>query len=215
MSDARVLAILAAEMHRGGHILSKYRVNIHAGQAYVVLKGYPGLRNQLTGTRYLLNNPKVISMGIGKLGAAQAIRSGVVISIVFSVAFHTIEQLINDRATWHDFLAGVTMDVATAVTGASIAWGAVSTVVGSTAMAAIGPIALVVVVGAGNTMALNAVSDNFELTERLAVMLKEAESRLVANMNQIKNEVRRGLNYANEDPTGFMHRLFGVPYYGF
>jgi hypothetical protein len=91
------------------------------------------LRSQLNGTRYLLNNLKVIQMGIGKMGAAHAIRGGVVIAIVFSVFFHALDQMMNDRATWHDFAAGVGFDVATAVTGAALAWGVVSTVVGGTA----------------------------------------------------------------------------------
>ncbi|WP_075185143.1 hypothetical protein [Teredinibacter haidensis] len=213
LSDTKTLVVLATEMYKGGHILSKYRVNTHAGRAYVVLKGYPGLRSQLNSTRYLANNPKVVSMGIGKLGVAKAIKGGIVISIIFSVAFHALEQLVNDRATWHDFVAGVSIDVASAVAGASIAWGVVSTIVGATAMAAIGPIALVVVVGAGITLALNAVNSHFGLTEKLATMLKQAESRMVSNIQKIRNEVYRGLSYAEEDPIGFMHALFGVPYF--
>jgi hypothetical protein len=213
LSDSKTLAVLAADLVKGGNILSKYRINMHAGRAYVILQGYPGLRTQLNGTRYLYNNPKVIKMGIGKMGAAHAIRGGVVIAIVFSIAFHALDQMMNDRATWHDFAAGVSFDVATAVTGAALAWGVVSTVVGGTAMAAVGPILLVVVVGAGITVALNAVGEHFEITEKLVNLLKQAESRYVSNMNKMRNEIRRGLNYADEDPVGFMHRLFGVPYF--
>ena len=215
LSDSHTLMVLAREMARGGHILSKYRVNTFAGRSYVVLKGYAGLRNQLNGTRYLINNPKVVSMGIGKLGAAKAIKGGVVISIVFSVAFHALEQLMNDRATWHDFVAGVTIDVASSLIGAGIAWGAVSAVVGATAMAAIGPIALVVVVGAGITLALNALNEHYQITQRLASMLKEAESNMRANLREMQYEINRGLNFANDDPIGFLHWMFGVPYYNF
>jgi hypothetical protein len=212
-SDAKSLAALALEMHRGGDILSKYRINSYGGKNYVVLKGYAGLRQQLNGTRYLANNPKVVSMAIGKLGAAKAITGGVGISVIFSVTFHALDQLMNDKATWHDFVAGVTVDVAAATAGAAISWGVVSTVVGATAMAAIGPIALVVVVGAGITAALSAIGDHYELTSKLAGLLKESERRLLESIENVKWEVRRGLNYAEEDPVGFMHRLFAVPYY--
>lgn len=215
ISDSHTLMVLAREMARGGHILSKYRVNTYAGRSYVVLKGYAGLRNQLNGTRYLINNPKIVSMGIGKLGAAKAIKGGVVISIIFSVAFHALEQLMNDRATWHDFVAGVTVDVASSLIGAGIAWGAVSAVVGATAMAAIGPIALVVVVGAGITLALNALNEHYQITERLAGMLKEAEANMRANLREMQYEINRGLNFANEDPIGFLHRMFGIPYFNY
>ena len=214
LSDSKTLFALAQEMQKSGSVFTKYRVSTHSGKAYVVFKGYAGLRTHLTGTRYLASNPKVISMGVGKLGAANAIKGGIVITIVFSVAFHALDQLLNDRATWHDFVAGVTVDVVSAVTGGAIAWGAVSAVVGATAMAAIGPIALVVVVGAGVTYALNALADHYNLTEKLATLLKESEARMKENTRQIKEEIRRGLNYADEDPVGFMHRLFGVPYFG-
>ncbi|MFE8073510.1 hypothetical protein QQM79_20875 [Marinobacteraceae bacterium S3BR75-40.1] len=212
--DARTLAVLTREMHKGGHILSKYRVNTYGGRSYVVLQGYAGLRSQLTGTRYLANNPKILHLGIGKLGALNAIKSGVGIAVIFSVAFHSIEQFMNDKATWHDFVAGVSVDVASATAGAAIAWGTVAAVVGGTAMAAIGPIALVVVVGTGLTAVLNAVSAHYSISERLARLLRESEQRMLQHTREIKREFRRGLNYADEDPVGFIHRLFGLPYLG-
>lgn len=213
LGDVKILAVLAYDMKKGGRMFSKYRINTYAGKSYIVFNGYPGLRTHLTGTRYLISNPKVVSMGVGKLGAANAIKGGVIISVIFTVAFHAIEQVLNDRATWHDFVAGISVDVVSAITGGAIAWGAVSAFVGGTAMAAVGPIALVVLVGAGVTYALGAISDHYRITERLAKMLNESESRMRESYRSVKNEIRRGLNYADEDPLGFMHRLFGLPYF--
>ena len=187
---------------------------MQSGKPYIVFKGYPGLRTHLGGTRYLVNNPKVVSMDVGRFGAANAIKGGIIISIIFSIAFHAIEQVLNNRATWHDFIASVSVDVVSAITGGAIAWGAVSAVIGATAMAAVGPIALVVVVGAGLTYALGAVADHYRITEHLANMLIESDSRMKENYHKMKNEVKKGLNYADEDPMGFMYRLFDVPYFG-
>lgn len=172
------------------------------------------MRQQLQGTRYLASNPKVVSMAIGKLGAAKAIKGGVVISVVFSVAFHSFAQLMDDTETWHNFVAGVGVDLAAAAVGGGIAWASVSLFVGASAMVAVGPIAVVVIVGAFATAGLGMVADHLGLTDKLASALKQAEQRMNESMNEIKNEVRRGLNYADEDPVGFMHRLFGVPYFG-
>ncbi|MFT7559108.1 MAG: hypothetical protein ACI93R_001012 [Flavobacteriales bacterium] len=172
LSDVKVLAALAYDLHKGGGVFSKYRINTHAGKSYVVFKGYAGLRAQLTSTRYLASNPKVVSMGVGKLGAANAIKGGLLITVVFSAAFHAVDQLLNDQATWHDFIAGVSVDVISAITGGAIAWGAVVAVVGGAAMAAIGPIVLMVFVGAGITYALNAIGDHYGLTEKVAAQLK-------------------------------------------
>ncbi|MBL4608267.1 MAG: hypothetical protein JKY01_10635 [Pseudomonadales bacterium] len=211
-SDAKKLRILALEMHKGGTIFGQYRVNTYKGRSYVILKGNAGLRSQLTGSRYLANNPKVVSMGIGKLGVANAIKGGVIISVIFSVAFHALEQLMNDEATWHHFVGDVSVDVASATAGAAIAWLVVSGMVGATAMAAIGPIALVVFAGGGATVALNALGDHFELANNLAELLKKAEQRMLANLQETQHEIRKGLNYAHEDPVGFLLKLFNVPY---
>ncbi|GAB2525680.1 hypothetical protein [Microbulbifer agarilyticus] len=215
MADAKVLAALAYDMHKGGNLFTTYQIKTYSGRSFVMFKGYAGLRSQLTGTRYLANNPKVVSLGVGKLGAAKAIKGGLVFSVVFSIAFHSIEQLLNDRATWHDFVAGVSVDVVSAVAGSAIAWSTVSTVVGAAAMATIGPIALVVVVGVGATYALSAISEHYGLTKKLSQLLKDAESRMVKNLEDIRRETRKGLNYMDEDPIGFMHRLFGLPYLRF
>ncbi|MBU2984057.1 hypothetical protein KO528_01730 [Saccharophagus degradans] len=211
--DGIILVVLAREMKRGGDILSKYSVKSHSGVSYIVLEGYAGLRSKLTGTRYLASTPKVVSLGIGKLGAGKAIASGAVVSIIFTVAFHSLEQLLNEQATWHDFVGGVTVDTAAALTGGAIAWAAVYGLVGASAMVAIGPIAVVVIVGAGITAILNAISSHYGLNRKLAEMLKESEARMLKNMRNLQSEVRTGLNYANEDPVGFMHRLFAVPYF--
>lgn len=213
-SDTYALSILAAEMKRGGNILAEYRIKAYSGKPFVILEGYAGLRTQLNGTRYLASNPKVVSMAVGKLGAARAINGGVVISVIFSLGFHALDQLMNDKATWHDFVAGVSVDLVTAATGGAIAWGVVASFVGGAAMVAVGPIAIVVITGAFLATGFNILSDHFELTQRLAKMLRESEARMLKNLHDMKREVRQGLNYADEDPVGFMHKLFGVPYFG-
>ncbi|MBB3167401.1 hypothetical protein [Simiduia aestuariiviva] len=213
-SDARKLTKLASDLHKGGGAYSKYRVNYHGGKAYVVIAGYAGLRQHLTASHYLANNPKVVSMGIGKLGAADTIRSGFLLSVIFSVAFHSLDQMLNDSATWHTFLAGVTVDVVSAVTGGAIAWGVTSMFIGGAAMAAVGPILLVVIAGAAATWYLNDLASQYQVAERMAVRLIVAESRLASEFNRLDREIKRGLNHANEDPVGFMHKLFGVPYFG-
>jgi len=214
MSDAKTLGALAYDMYKGGGVFTKYRIKTYSGRSYVVFKGYAGLRAQLTAARYLANNPKVVSMGIGKLGTENKIKGGLVISIIFSIAFHSINQLLNERDTWHHFVAGISVDIVTAVTGGAIVWGAASLVSGATAMAAIGPILIVVAVGVGTTIILGRIEKHYGMTKKLAEMLRQSELRMQVEMRQIKNEARKGLNYADEDPAGFMSRLFGVPYIG-
>lgn len=38
---------------------------------------------------------------------------------------------------------------------------------------------------------------------------------MIKSFEEIQSETRKGLNYMDEDPVGFMHRLFGIPYLRF
>ncbi len=213
--DLGTLRTLAVDLHKGGSAFSKYRVNYHGGKAYMVIAGYAGLREHLTSSRYLANSPKVVTMGIGKLGVADAIKTGLKVSVIFTVAFHAPDQLMNDEATWHTLVAGVTTDVVAAVTGGTIAWTIVALHMGgAAAMAAVGPVVAVVIVGIVATSLLNYVASEYEIADRVAKRLVQAEERFLAGVRDMKNELRKGLTYADEDPVGFMSKLFGVPYFG-
>lgn len=212
--DSLVLGALALEMKRGGNTFAKYQIKTYNGKPNVIFKGYAGLRKDLTGTKYLANNPKVVSFGVGKLGAANAIKGGFIASVIISATFHSFEQMLSDKATWHDFVGGVSVDIGIAAVSSGIAWGAVATYVGgAAAMVAIGPMVAVVVVGAALTVLTNAFIDSDVLSNRISESLREAEQRLKDNLLKIKYEAKRLENSYEKDPIGFMYRLFGIPYF--
>ncbi|GAA6172376.1 hypothetical protein NBRC116592_20460 [Colwellia sp. KU-HH00111] len=213
--DALALGALALEMQRGGNVFEKYQIKTYNGKPNVIFKGYSGLRSHLTGTKYLANNPKVVSFGIGKLGAAKAIKGGFITTVIISATFHSFEQMLNDKSTWHDFVGGLTVDVGIAAVASGIAWGAVSTYVGgAAAMVAVGPLLAVVVVGAALTVLAAAFIDSDALSKRISDGLREAEQRLKEGLLEIEYKINRLERIYDADPIGFMHRLFGIPYYG-
>ncbi|MBS9440976.1 hypothetical protein EAE89_04280 [Photorhabdus heterorhabditis] len=57
------------------------------GRKYIKLSGYPGVRNYLNTTRYLANNPQIVSFGVGTLGIEAGIAQGARFGIVFSAAY--------------------------------------------------------------------------------------------------------------------------------
>ena len=91
--DVLLLNKLAQDLAKGGSVLTKYRVSMHKGKAYVIFKGNHKAREILTGTRYLANNTKIVSMGVGKLGAAKAIAGGVKLTIILMIGFLAIDTL--------------------------------------------------------------------------------------------------------------------------
>ena len=64
--DVVLLGKLMADL---GYAGTKTYIKFYNGRAHFILKGYPGLRNILNGTKYGVQNTKVIKMGLGKYGA--------------------------------------------------------------------------------------------------------------------------------------------------
>ncbi|MET1257671.1 hypothetical protein, partial [Aliikangiella maris] len=135
-------------------------------------------------------------------------------SVVFSIAFHSLDQLLNDTATWHNFVAGISTDILAALAGVAVTYAATSlwVLASGTAMLAIGPMIIVVAAGAFTAAMLFDFFNDRKLANRVAALLKQAEARFNANGDQFQSQARRLLNYAEEDPQGFMARLFGLPY---
>jgi len=59
-----------------GRHIGKTRIKAYNGVQHIIFKGNHKTRKLITGTRYKLNNPKMISLGIGKQGVKQAARKG-------------------------------------------------------------------------------------------------------------------------------------------
>jgi hypothetical protein len=59
---------------------------MYNGVTYIKITGYPSVRRILNGTRYAVNNPKILELGIGKAGLNAGILSGARFCIYFSAA---------------------------------------------------------------------------------------------------------------------------------
>lgn len=237
--DAKKLKALAAEMKRGGSAISSYRIQNYAGGSYIILKGNPRLRHQLTGTRYLANNPKVVSMGLGKLGANNALRGGGIVTVVFSAAFHCMDQLMNDELTWHHFVGGLAADVVIAATASGIIWSGLTFTGVAVAGLAIGPLLAILVVGGLVSYGLSKLFsaqltsffvDSLVVAEKYfkqsrgvmqplqimtsIIVARNFEDGLLKFQDQIKAlrySAINNLQKANNDPVGYMHKLFHIP----
>jgi len=182
----------------------------------VIINAYPSLRAHLTGTKYLANNPKVVSIGVGKLSANSAIKGGFVVSLIISVTFNALDQLLNDNATWHTFVAGVAVDMA--VVGAAIVTAEIlinlGAAIGGTVIAGSALFPLAIVVGVGVVFAYT-FQDTSPYVKSLVVELQELEQKLKNNVIQIRGQVKKIEKDYQEDPYGFMSRSFGIPVLNF
>ena len=213
--DMKSLAIIAAAMQRQGNVFGKFKIKIYNGSPAIIIDSYPGIRAHLTGTRYLASNPKLFTIGVGKLEAAKAMKTGFVISLIISVTFHAIDQVLNDQKTWHDLVAGIAVDMA--VVGAAIV--TTSIILGAAGAASAGlatiiagsvivPLLVVVIVGVAFSIAFSDTSDYVKL---LSEELRNIENNIQNGVVKIRAGAQKINNEFKENPNEFLHKIFGVP----
>lgn len=179
-SDLKILTALALEMKRSGSILGQYYFQTQNGKKYIVFKGRAGLRNVLTGTRYLANNTKVMQLGIGGQAMRSSARGGVLISVIFSATLNTIDWIYEDEFRWTNWLATISTDIVKAAI-ASAAGYAAGMVVSAGLVAITGatiavfPLAAAILVGIGIGWALNWLDNKYGVTQAIINHLNRVE----------------------------------------
>jgi len=189
--DIRVMAKLVGDI---GSFGTQAYIKNYNGKAHIILKGRSGLRKILTGTKYGLSNPKVVTMGLGKAGAVNAAKSGGIISIVLITAYRVIDFFLTDSSTLNQLVGTLATDIVKIgiATGASIA--AASAVVGFGVTLAIGPILAVVVVGLTLNYGLNELDKRYGITDRIIVGLDEMEADAKAFTKRVRKDVINSVN---------------------
>ncbi|KKO47543.1 hypothetical protein VT06_16515 [Arsukibacterium sp. MJ3] len=185
--DLRTLSKLVGDL---GGFATKAYVNTYGGKPHIIIKGHPGLRRILTGTKYGIKNPKVITMGLGKAGAINAAKSGGILSIVLLSSYRVTDYFLTDQATLSQLIGSLATDVVKVgiATGASIA----AAIVISTAFTvAIGPIVAVVVVGVVTSMLLGALDTRYGITDKVIAGLDELGYDVNSYVKRAKENVER------------------------
>ena len=191
--DIRTIAKLVGDL---GAIGTQAYVKTYGGKPHIILKGSPGLRKILTGTKYGINNPKVVTMGLGKAGAIHAAKAGGLLSVVLLSSYRVVDYFLTDQATLGQLVGTLATDVVKVgiATGASIA--AASAVAGAGLTLAIGPIVAVVVVGLLVSVALTALDERYGITDRVIAALDEVSNSTVTHAQQAKRQLTQAANKA-------------------
>jgi hypothetical protein len=189
--DLRTLSKLVGDL--GGFVTKSY-VKTYGGKPHIILKGHPGLRRVLTGTKYGIKNPKVITMGLGKAGAIHAAKSGGILSVVLLSAYRVTDYFLTDQATLSQLIGSLATDVVKVgiATGASI--GVASALVGAGVTLAIGPILAVVIVGVVVSMALSVIDEQYGITDRVIAGLDEISEGAQSYAERVKNNLQDKTN---------------------
>lgn len=180
--DIALLTKLARDLK---HPLARCYFKNYGGKAHIIFKGRAGVRAILTGTKYGVQNAKVINMGLGRAGVRASAKGGTILSIFLLTAWNIADYVVRDEATLSQLIGSIAADVTKAAIAGGIGYAAgalmVGTVVGTFAL---GPLAVAVVVGIGVGVALDWIDNRFQLTQKLQAKLQdlmdEVEARLEA-----------------------------------
>lgn len=200
-NDAVTLAKLVGDL---GGVSAKAYVKTYSGKPHIILKGRPGLRKILTGTKYGIKNPKVITMGLGKTGAINAAKSGGILTVVLLSAYRVADYILTDQATLSQLIGTLATDVVKVgiATGASIAVATALTSAG--VVLAIGPLVAVIVIGLLTSVALNALDERYGITDKLITALDEISNNIGSRIENGKQQVSKAVNEATESVIDYM-----------
>jgi hypothetical protein len=118
--EAFSVARIAIEMRGLGVTATEYVGR--NGQRYIRLSGYAGIRRYLNATKYLIDNHRILDMGIGTRGIETGIVNGARFCIVFSGAYRAVELLLKDEYGLTDFFVNLTMDMAKLAVSVGATW---------------------------------------------------------------------------------------------
>jgi hypothetical protein len=136
-------------------------------RSYVIVKGYPGVRSVLTGTRYLETNVKVVKLAIGRVGLAASIAEGTILTIVLYVGIDMLEYILEDHVTL-TMLSGKLATDLMKVGISSIAATAAGLIMGGMTTIAAGPLVAAIIVGTITGWALDEMDKKYGATAQLA-----------------------------------------------
>jgi|GEM_PF-976511 len=173
----------------------------HAGKNYLILKGPPGLRASLAGTRYLASNPKVANIALAaKSSAPQTAmamaKAGLkrmgVIAIVAYTSIRVVQAILSEedfRLT--QLLGTITSDVTKFMLAAG-AGALAKLAVGSLTTVFAGPLVAAIFVAVATSIVLDRLDREFELTDKLVRALDAA----VNGVGDAAHAVGRGMSNA-------------------
>lgn len=203
--DAKGFYLLAEDLKKGGSILSKYEVTKNGAKSYIKFKGNHKLRSLVKGTRYLSNNANVIALGIGKEGMRASAKAGVLVTVIYSVAFRTLELALTKNYSISDWVTNISADVIKAT---------ISTIIGLmvAGMAAAASSAVIVPISAGIFVAfivgkvLDYLDGRYLIKERIVSALNDyIDDRARSDINNDINKwiSRKSYQTLKTNPHGF------------
>ncbi len=185
--DGAGAAVIVRHLGLSGRAYVKRR----GGRSYLILKGNPGQRPSLRGTRYLASNPRVAHLTVGPRALARGAARMTGIAVVAYTGLRVVEAILRQEDVRLVSLLG---SVGADVTKFAIAAGAgflAGAAVGAITMLAAGPLIAAVFVGVATSVTLDRIDREFGLTEKLVRALESMADRVPDPLAWLASEITR------------------------
>lgn len=189
-----------------GVTANKAYIKHYGGKPHIIFKGFAGQRSIFTGVKYSTTNPKIVQMGIGKVGAIDVAKSGGVLSIVIMSGYRVTDYILRDSATLSQLIGGLATDIAKIGVSTGLAIAGVKIIGAVTGTVVVGGLVAVVAVGIGLSIALSWLDNEYKITEKLIGLIEKGELNLKANIKNKKNEL---IGVANEVTAYLIEQTLG------
>ena len=190
-SSADTAVLVARVVGDMGAVGARVYFREYHGRLHIILRGSPGLRRIFTGTKYGVNNARVISMGLGRAGAVSVARQGGILTIILLSAYRVVDYFLTDSATLTQLIGTLATDVVKVgiATGVSIGMATAAAAFTGVATFAIGPLAVVLVFGFVASVLLQIVDEHLGITNRVIAALDELSERAESHIVRTKDQV--------------------------
>jgi hypothetical protein len=158
------------------------------GRTYLIVKGHPGLRSVLTGTRYLESNIKVVRLAIGRLGVSMAIAGGAMLTVVLYAGIDLLEYILDDHATL-SMLSGTLATDLMKVGISSIVGLIMGLGVGVISTYAALPYVVAIVIGTGTNILLDYIDKTYGLTDKVVAALDKYAQEIAEKKENLEESL--------------------------
>lgn len=190
--DSAAAVKIVRSLGLSGHAYIKHTNN----KSYLILKGNPGQRAALPGTRYLTSNPSVAHIMISPKSLAQNAVRMTGIAVIAYTGLRVVEALLREEDIRFAQLLGT---ISSDIIKFSIAAGAgflAGAAVGAITALAVGPLIAAVFVGVITSVVLAKIDREFGLTEQLVKALEKASDKAMSPFDAVAKAIvqwERGL----------------------
>lgn len=175
------------------------------GRGIVIVKGYPGTRTVLTGTRYLAKNAKIVKLAIGRVGVTTSVAQGGLLTIVLYVGIDVLEYILNDHATLSMLSATLATDLLK-VGISSVAGAALGLAVGGLTTIAVGPLVVAVLVGTAVSFGLETLDTHYGITDKLADIIDTHAQEFIEKHEAMQKAIKSA---PHKIERGLIWRMYG------